>query len=134
LYLVARNRIGRVGHERRHAFLGAVGRSVCVAAENPEREAVEVVATRPADASAEALVRSGEEAGEAVRAIRTCLAGNATIDAYVVLAGKARNAVVGVITARLDTQTAFDAEVALVGRITAVAVVRASTTTRDEAT
>jgi len=134
LYLVARNRIGRVGHERRHAFLGAVGRSVCVAAENPKREAVEIVSARVSDASAEPLIGTRVETGEPVRAIRPRLAGNATIDAYVVLAGKARNAVVGVITARLDTQTAFDAEVALVGRIAAVAVVCASTTTRDEAT
>jgi hypothetical protein len=68
LCVVARNRSGGFGKERRHAFLGAVGRTVCVAAWNAEREAVAVVATWAADASAETLIRGGEETGEAVRA------------------------------------------------------------------
>lgn len=69
-----------------------------------------------------------------MRAIRTWLAGNATIDAYVVLAGKARNAIVGVIATRIDAQTAADALVALIGRIAAVRVVLAGAATRDETT
>ena len=132
--LVARNRIGRGGHERWHAFLGAVGRIVCVAAGNAEHQAVEVVGTRAGDTSAEPLVGASEEAGESMRTVRTRLARNAAVDAGAVLASKARNAIVGVVTARLDAQTTLDAQVARVGRVAAVLVVLAAATTGDETT
>ncbi len=69
-----------------------------------------------------------------MRTVRTRLARNAAVDAGLVLASKARDAVVGVVTARLDAQTTPDAQVALVGPVAAVLVVLATTPTGDETT
>jgi hypothetical protein len=69
-----------------------------------------------------------------VRAIGARFAGNPAILARIALAGKARNAIVGVVATGLATQTAFNAEVALVCRIAAVVVVLASAATDDETT
>ena len=66
-------------------------------------------------------------------AIRSGLAGNAAIDAHLVLARKARKAVVGVIaTARNGAQTASNALIAFVGRVAAIGIVVASAAARDE--
>jgi hypothetical protein len=69
-----------------------------------------------------------------MRTVRTRLARNAAVDTGVVLASKARNTIVGVITARLDAQTTLDAQVARIGRVAAVLVVLAPATTDDETT
>ena len=127
---VARNWIGRGGHERWHTFAEAV--SVRVATGNAEYQAVEVVGTRAGDTSAKPLIGASEEAGESMRTVRTRLARNAAVDAGLVLASKARDAVVGVVAARLDAQTTPDAQVALVGRVAAVLVVLATAATGDE--
>ena len=67
-----------------------------------------------------------------MRAIRTGLAGHAAVNTNVVLAGKARNTVVGVIAARIDAQTAADALVARVRRVAAIIVDLTRASTCDE--
>ena len=69
-----------------------------------------------------------------MRTVRTRLARNAAVDTGAVLASKARNTIVGVITARLDAQTTPYVQVARVGRVAAVLVVLAAATTGNETT
>jgi hypothetical protein len=80
------------------------------------------------------LIGAREDTAEPVWAIRSRLAGNAAIDARVVLARKTGEAVVGIVTIRLggQTQTASNALVALVGRIAAIGIVVASAAARDK--
>jgi len=80
------------------------------------------------------LIGARGETGEPMRAIQTRLARNAAVDTLAVLASKARNAVIGVVTARIDAQTASDAQIALVGQVAAIAVVFATATAYDETT
>jgi hypothetical protein len=78
------------------------------------------------------LIGAREKTGEPVWAIRSGLAGNAAIDTHLVLARKARKAVVGIVTTRLGAQTASNALIALVGRVAAIGRVVASAAARDE--
>jgi hypothetical protein len=128
---VARHGTGGVGHEGRHALLRTD--SVRVAARNTEHEAIEVIRARAGDAPAESLVGAREEAGESVRAIGARLAGDPAIHTHIVLARKARKAIVGIVTTRIGAQTASNTLVALVGRVAAIGIVVAGAAARDEA-
>jgi len=131
LGLVARLGGGRVRHQRRHALAGTI--AVGVSARNAEREAVEVGAARARDAPAEPLIDARKETGEPVGAVGAGFAGHTAVDTSAALAGKARNAVVGVVATGLGAQTPTDAWVALVRGLAAVLVHVAGSAPGDEA-
>jgi hypothetical protein len=105
-----------------------------IATGNAEHQAVEVVGTRAGDTPAKPLIGASEEAGESMRTVRARLARNAAVRTDVVFTSKARDAIVGVATARLDAQATSDAQVARIGRVAAVLVVLATATAGDETT
>ena len=130
--IVAGNGVGLVRRERWHALARSV--SIRIAAQDTEGEAIELVGARPRDAPAEPLVRAREETRVAVRAVGARHARHASVHAHAVFAGKAGDAVIGIIASGLFAKTPADAEVALVGGIRAVPLVFASAATDHEAT
>jgi len=130
--VLTRDRVGTQWHERRHALLQAV--PVRIATRHTERETVEVVRTRPADPTAEPLVRAREETDEAVRTVHAAVTGSSPIHTCVAFACEPGDAVVGVFATRIDPQAPVDGLVAGVCGVPAVIVVLAGAAARDETT
>ncbi|MBW2190739.1 MAG: hypothetical protein JRG93_14325 [Deltaproteobacteria bacterium] len=121
-----------VGIEGGHALHRPI--AFHVTAYHSEGLAIDIRIAGTRDATAEPLIVSEDATRKPVRAIGARFAGDPTVHARIALAGKARNAVVGIVATGIDAQAASNTQVALVSRIAAVVVVLAGAATGDETT